>query len=122
MARSLVHPRLQAQLAEGDRFYPSLCTIVATTDDRDAAGQPIGSTTTVLLDEPCRISPAGGGERRGRLTTVLTATHRVAFNAYHDDLDATMTAIVDGTWYNILLVQHDGQSNATYLDVEVVSG
>ncbi len=119
MARSLIHPRLQTSIRL--RFYPSLATVQSPDSAQDPHGQPIPAWADVLTDVACRIMPTGGSEPRNDDQTITIGMHRVAFDSHQPTITTSMRVLVDGTAYNILAVEHDGESLNTYLNVEVVT-
>ena len=119
MARDLIHPRMMRMLTP--RFYPSVVTFQERTSSQDDYGQPVETWTNVsgLVELPCRFAPTGGSEPRSREQIVTVGTHRIALTAVYPVATA-MRAVIGNVSYNILTVETDGQTNATYCNVEIV--
>lgn len=115
----IVHQRLFATLTG---FYPSTCTIQEATEARDLAGQPIATWVDKAghIDLACRLSPAGGGERKTVTQIYSQATHVVELTGYYPLITAKMRAVVAGQVYDILLPERDGQSASTKLVCQVI--
>jgi len=117
----IVHPRLYEKLAD---WAPLKCTIrESLTETIDDHGHATKTYTDVpgLVDIDCQLKPARADEVR---TTDLVVGHnafRAALLGYHPTITTAMQAVVDGTTYNILGVEHDSQHALTYLTVEKVT-
>jgi SPP1 family predicted phage head-tail adaptor len=84
------------------------CTVQQPTETVDAAGQPVVSWTSYVVDEPCQFIPTGGNESmRGRqLEAGTKAIFRVRFRTGYTP---EMRVLYDGTYYGITYVnQIDG--------------
>lgn len=118
----IVHPGLLATL---DDFYPSTGTVQQSTPTQSASGELIDSWSDLAehVDLPCRIVPAtwrAGLEERLPEKTIVVETHTVALRGHYSDITEAMRFVSGGTVYNILRVEHDGQSATTRLKVELV--
>jgi len=121
--RGIIHPGMLTALAA---FYPSTCTIQEATETRDAAGEPrpTWSNLSGHVSIPCRVAPSTTGrsdevKQPGR--TYAMATYTIALRGYYASITAKHRAVVGGVNYDILAVDHDGQSKTTYLRAERVT-
>lgn len=119
----IVHPSLLARLTPN--FYPSLCTIQAGAESRDALGQSIRTWSNLAghVDLPCAIAePIRPGEEvETTEQSFARRSKRVALAGLYPSITESQRAIVDGVTYDIERVAQDSQSMTTYLDVEIVS-
>lgn len=116
----IIHPDLMTALAN---FYPSVCTIQSKVDAADSFGQ-LTSTWSNLASHiaiACRIAPNTGDERETREQAFTRVTHRIALRGYYPSITDQMRVVSGGINYDIERVEHDGQSESTYLMVEQVS-
>ncbi len=91
------------------------CTIQQPTETVDAAGQPVVSWSSYVVDEPCKFEPTAGIESmRGRQ---LEAGTRAVFRVrYRSGYTVQMRLIHDGETYGITAINKvDGLRN--YLDI-----
>ncbi len=120
MHSRLIHPRLLQTL---DRdFFPQDCAIQAPGITRDTAGGEIRSYSTVAGMEsiPCRVAPAGGGERRSAQQVFLDSTHTILLAGQFRSLTTAMRAVVNGQAYDILLPEPDSEGATTRLTCRIV--
>lgn len=123
MTRPLIHPRLLGSV--GDQRYPSAASLFIVIDGRDAYGQPTNQEEIPVVGVDvsaieCRIAPVSASEPRSADQTISIATHRVALRGSYPQIEATWRVHIDGVGYNILSVDHDGNHQSTYLNVELV--
>lgn len=114
----IVHPRMLEGLA---LFYPSLCTIQQATLAQDAVGEPLATWADLLQALPCRVSPAGGQERKLPNQTYGVASHTINLRGHYPSITIAMRAVVDSVNYDVLSVEHDGNAYTTRLQVQVVA-
>ncbi len=116
---SLLHSRMLGALAA---YYPSLCTIEepSTTNVR---GEVSPDPWTPLAGHEalrCRVSPTGGQEIKRADMIYTIGSHTIALAGHYPTITAKMRAVADGTAYDVLAVEHDGQETMTRLRVQVV--
>lgn len=121
--QGLVHPQLLGRLQTN--FYPSLCTIQAAGDVRDSYGgvTPAWADLPGHVDIPCRVAPDRAFNREVRTEAQLYAVHSwvIALSGKYPAITEEMRAVVDGTAYDIELVQGDGQGKTTRLMARVAA-
>jgi SPP1 family predicted phage head-tail adaptor len=91
------------------------CTIQQPTETVDAAGQPVVSWSSYVVDEPCKFEPTAGIESmRGRQ---LEAGTRAVFRVrYRSGYTVQMRVVYQGETYGITAVNMvDGLRN--YIDI-----
>lgn len=116
MSHPLVDPRLMASLGS---HFPSLCRVQYLTEDVDADGQVVTAWKDRHVDVPCNISPLKGREIKGPNQTYVVATTSIALQGHYSDIKESDRAAVDGTTYDILLVEQI-LDTMTRLSCEVV--
>lgn len=118
MKSRLLHPRMMQALSVD--FFDQLCTLKKPLKAQDGAGEEIVSQSVHPGYEaiPCRVGPAGGGERRGSNYTHLDATHRIVLVGQYQ-VTEEWTAEVDGQEYEILLVAVDAEQVMTRLETRI---
>ena len=120
-------PQAELLRARARRLMPSRCTIQVTTESRDTFGSTSDAWANVtgLVDIPCRVSVPGSGERpmevRRADGAVSTETHRIRLDNHYPAITTKHQAVVDGTAYNILAVDHGPDAILTTLHVERVT-
>jgi hypothetical protein len=118
-SRMIVHPRMLEGLAA---FYPSLCTIQNAVEPQDSVGQPVPTSyTDALTALPCRVSPAGGSERKLPNQTYAVGSHTINLRGHYPTITPKQRAVVEGVAYDILAVESDGNAYTTRLQVQVVT-
>lgn len=121
MARDLTDPRLQGAFAN---HLPHTITIQAATTAQDAVGQAI-DTWADLADHaalPCAIDRPSGQEVARPDQTIAVVEARAALAGHYPGITPQMRAVADdGATYDILAVEHDSQTAATRLLMEVVT-
>ncbi len=115
---SIMHPGIFAALTAN--FYPSTAIIEEPVMTQDAVGEPIPAWPVFLTDLDCRLSPMGGTERQLPDQTYSVASHTVSLASYQDTITVVMRVLIDGVYYDIVAVEHDGNSEMTRLRVQVV--
>lgn len=115
------HARLFANLGN---FFPDVATIqeMPNPEAQDAAGQPVEAWSDVIGHEAiaCRVSPAGGSERRSPNQVIAQSTHVILLAGAFPTIAARMRAKVREQVYDILLPSTDGNRAMTKLFCEVV--
>ena len=114
--RSIVDPRLMGAL---ESHFPSLCRVQYLTEDVDDDGQVTTAWKDRHADVPCNVTSLKGKEIRGPNQTYVVATTAIALQGHYADIVESDRATVDGTTYNILLVESP-LSTMTRLSCEVV--
>ena len=116
MRPTFVDPRLMGALRS---HFPSLCRVQYLTEGVDDDGQ----VTEVWKDRhvavPCNVTSLKGKEIRGPNQTYVVATTAIALQGHYSDIKESARAAVDGTTYDILLVESP-LSTMTRLSCEVV--
>jgi head-tail adaptor len=103
------------------RIYPSLCTIQSAVETQDTAGQPIKTWADLIQAIPCRKAPAGGREVKLPDQTYGVADFVIELRGYYPSITRKMHAVVDGTVFDILNPESDGNNFTTRLQVQVVT-
>lgn len=116
MSHLLVDPRLMASLGG---HFPSLCRVQYLTEDVDADGQVVKTWTDRHTDVPCNVMPLKGKEIRGPNQTYVVANTSIALQGHYPDIKESDRATVDGTTYDVLLVEQI-LGSMTRLSCEVV--
>ena len=114
--RGIVDPRLMGAL---ESHFPGRCTVQRLTETVDADGQMVKTWTARHVDVPCNISPLKGREIKGPNQTYVVATTSIALQGHCSDIKESDRAAVDGTTYDILLVEQI-LDTMTRLSCEVV--
>ena len=119
--RALFDPLMMTAL---DDFYPSLCTIQASTRARNAATGALVDTwadVAGLVGLACAIAPSRGSEVKRSDETYAVSEFVVSLPTYQPTITARHRAIVDGVTFDILLPQPDSHHGQTRLLVRRVS-
>jgi len=111
-----VDPRLMQSLGT---HFPSLCQVQYLTETVDADGQVVTAWTDRHAAVPCNVTPLKGREIKGPNQTYVVATTAIALQGHYDDIVESDRATVDGTTYDILLVEQI-LGSMTRLSCEVV--
>jgi head-tail adaptor len=111
-----VDPRLVTSL---DSHFPSLCTVQRLTETVDDDGQVATTWTDRYAAVSCNVMPLKGREIKGPNQTYVVATTAIALQGHYDDIKESDRAVVDGTTYDILLVEQI-LGSMTRLSCEVV--
>lgn len=118
----IIHPGLLSALTPG--FYPSLCTIQAATESRDALGQVVFSWSNLAghVDLACALAEATTAAEETETTqqAYMRRRKRVALAGIYASVTEEHRAVVDGVTYDIERVTVDSHSKTTYLDVELI--
>ncbi len=120
MSSRLIHPKMTSML-ERD-FFPQNCALRRPVKSQSTTGREILDYETPPGYEalPCRVAPAGGGERRISQGNYLDATHAIALPGQFPDVTEEWIAVVDEVKYQILLVGKDAEGVMTHLDTRIV--
>ena len=105
------------------KFYPDLCTIQESTEVPDSTGHPVASWSDLAdhVDIPCRLSPIGGAERKTATQVYSIATHAIELTEPYPSIVTNMRAVVnEEMFFDVLLVERDGQGKSSRLVVEVI--
>ena len=116
----LIHPSLLGRLW---RFYPSTVTIQQYTAVQNTYGEEVKTWANLAahIDLDCSRASAGGSEVKRPDGTVAISPWRIALAGTYTTIVPKMRAVLGGVTYDILDVQHDSQSETTYLDCEIVT-
>ena len=114
--RSIVDPRLMGTL---ESHFPDRCTIQYLTETVDTDGQVVKTWTDRHADVPCNVMPLKGREIKGPNQTYVVATTAIALQGHYPDIKESDRATVDGTTYDVLLVEQI-LGSMTRLSCEVV--
>lgn len=119
----IVHPSLLTRLLTD--HYPSTAAIQYPVATQDSYGEESEGWSALVGHSaiPCRIAPQAQFSREQRNQAQLYAVHvwDVALAGYYPSISEEMRVVVDGTAYDIELVQHDGNQATTHLQVRVVT-
>lgn len=114
--RGIVDPRLMGAL---ESHFSDRCTVQYLTEDVDTDGQVTTAWKDRYATVPCNVMPLKGREIRGPNQTYVVATTAIALQGHYADIVESDRATVDGTTYNILLVEQI-LGSMTRLSCEVV--
>ena len=116
---NIIHPGLLAALGD---FYPSTCTIQESTESQNTAGEItlVWANFAGHVALACRIAPTRGREVKDVELTWTVGAYTIGLAGYYPTITPKMRAVVGGETYDILTVESDGQSEATWLGVQVV--
>ncbi len=117
----IVHPGLTAALTPD--FYTGHCTIQQRTDTQDATGQPIPAWANLAghVNLDCRVGPSGGREAKLADQIYAVTSHTITLAAQYTAITPKMRAVIGAITYDILAVEHDGQSATTHLLCQVLT-
>ncbi len=118
---SLFHPDMLERLAD---FFPALCTIQSQTETQDPVTGEISVTWANLaghVDIPCAHGPSGGEEVKLADQTYVVSNYRLALSGCYPTITEKMRAVVDGTAFEILLVQANSHAMKTRILTRTVT-
>lgn len=119
----IIHPGLLASLQPA--FYASTVTIQYPVVTQDSYGEESEGWSNLAghVDLPCRLSPHQQFSREQRNQAQIYAVHVWIINiaGHYPSITEEMRAVIDGTAYDIELVQHDGNQEMTRLQTRVVA-
>ena len=120
MDSRLAHPKLM-QTLERD-FFPQSCAIQQAAKTQNTTGAEVKTWADVpgWSAIPCRMAASGGGERRMPNETYAEITNRIVLSGQFNGLISEMRAVVNGTNYDIILVEPDSEGITTRLNVRLV--
>lgn len=109
----------------GAVFYPSLCTFLQLTKTQNDSGQETHTFTTIDAGHtniPCRKSPLiivrpQTQESQHGAFQFSEAKEQVNVNKYVADASIEWQITVDGITYEIVAVEHDGNSLSTRIGI-----
>ncbi len=116
MSHPLVDPRLMGALGS---HFPSLCRVQYLTEGVDEDGQVTTAWKDRYAAVPCNVMPLKGREIRGKDQTYVVANTAIALQGHYPDIKESDLATVDGTTYDVLLVEQI-LGSMTRLSCEVV--
>jgi len=99
--------------------FPSLCQVQYLTETVDADGQVVTVWKDRHVAVPCNVTSLKGKEIRGPNQTYVVATTAIALQGHYPDIKESDRATVDGTSYDVLLVEQI-LGSMTRLSCEVV--
>ena len=112
MTRAIFDPRMMVTLAD---YFPSLCTIQEDLGVEDDYGQIVHVWTDVAghVEIPCAHGPNKGREVKQSDQTYVVSNYTLSLRGYYPTITEKMRAVVDGTVFDILLVQCDSHGVTT---------
>ena len=112
MTRSIFDPRMMETLAD---YFPSLCTIQEDVGVENDYGQVVHSWSDVAghVEIPCAHGPNKGREVKQSDQTYVVSNYTLSLRGYYPTITEKMRAVVDGTVFDILLVQCDSHGVTT---------
>ncbi len=116
----IVSPRMFRML---ENLYPDICTIQEVTETQSATGHPEKSWSNLddHVDVPCRLSPIGGTERKTATQVYSIASHAIELTEPYPDIVPKMRVVVnEQMFFDILLVERDGQGVSSRLVVQAI--
>jgi head-tail adaptor len=119
MVKALTHPKLLQNLAN---FYPAVCTIQSRALAADTFGGQAETWSNVggLVGIACAVAAMTGKEIKLPDETYVMNPFRIALAGDFPQITEAMRVTSGGVTYDILSVQSDSQSKATYLTCQVV--
>jgi hypothetical protein len=111
----IFHPAMLERLSG---FFPSTVTIQEPTQVQDPVTGEVTYTWAAvagMVDLPCSHGPSGGVEVKRSDQTYVVSNYTLALAGSYTGIDETMRAVVDGSTFEILLVQHDSHGMKTHL-------
>jgi hypothetical protein len=117
----LFHPAMLERLAD---FFPSTVTIQYPVETQDPLSGELSVVWTDLPDHiglGCSLAPSSGREVRQPDHTYVIADYTIALPGSYPSITEKMRAVVNGTAYDILLVQGDSHAETTRLSVRTVT-
>ena len=118
----IVHPDLLASLPN---HYTGTVTIQYPVITQDSYGEESAGWQNLAnhVDLRCRLAPSNEFSREQRNQAQLYAVHiwDIALAGHYSSITEEMRAVVGGVAYDIELVQHDGNSETTHLQVRRVA-
>ena len=123
MNSRLIHPKMMKVLEKD--FFQQRCALKKPVKSQSTTGKEKVSYTAQAGYEalPCRVAPAGGGERRGDHFTHLDTTHAIAVPGVFDDVTEEWVLEVDGVTYQILRpgkASRDAEGAMTHFETRFV--
>lgn len=117
---TLVHPSWLTRLAP--TFFASTATVQRATMTQSATGAQVASWAALSGHEGlrCRIAPAKADERRSQSQVYAEYSHTVVLAGYYPTVTELDRVVVDGSTYEVVGVQVDGNDAVTRLLVRVV--
>ena len=117
--RALVDDRMLTQLMD---FFPDECTIQIATTSYNAFGEGIKAWGSYAghVNIPCRRAWTGGGEYRRPNLTYATNVFTIVLRGYYNTITTEMRVKMGSSYYNILLIEYDGQDTMTRITAELV--
>ena len=114
----LIDGRLLTAVAD---FFPAYCTIQEAAWTNDAAHQPIPVWADIVdhIDLSCRKAPSSGGEYKRPDKTFATNVSIIEIAGYYSVVEAINRVVIADNYYDILLVEHDGNSKLTRIIGEI---
>lgn len=121
--QGIVHPSLLARLQT--HHYAATVTIQQATEAVDAYGVATKASWANLsghVDLSCRLAPKTQTptEGRGDAAPYIDHDYTIAIAGYYSTITVQMRAVISAVNYDIVSVEHDGNSKTTRLQVQVV--
>ena len=115
----IISERLLSSLV-GDVF-PEECDIQEATFTNDAAHQPIPVWADIAgrTELPCRKAPYKGDEIKRPDKTFATNVSIIEIAGFYDDIETINRVVLGANYYDILLIEHDGDSKLTKIIGEI---
>ncbi len=113
--RSLFHPDFAERL---DTFYPDGCTVEYNAADESGTGHVLPDWQT-LSTHSCAVYILGDNERRFSFATFSEATKVIALQGLVSSITTRHRVTHNNTVYEIVGVETDAFSQATYLGVRL---
>ncbi len=117
---TLVRPGWLTRLAP--TFFASTATVQRATVTQSSTGAEVRSWATLSGHSGlrCRIAPATANEVRSQTQVFAEYTHTVVIAGYYATVTELDRVVVDGSTYEIVGVEFDGNDQMTRLRVRVV--
>ncbi len=111
MTRAIFDPRMMTTLAD---YFPSLCTIQEDVGVYDGYSDNTDWQTFAGHAEiPCSHGPNKGREVKKPDQTYVVSNYTLSLRGYYPTITEKMRAVVDGTVFEILLVQSSSHGVTT---------
>lgn len=121
MNQRFVHPQMLSRIVSRGGFFPATCDIASSTASQDDYGAEVLTWATVHEGVACRLSPVeqARGELRLESGTVAEMSHVLTLPGAYA-LSEMQRVTIDGTIYEIVRVDGDGNGALTRLMLRLV--
>jgi hypothetical protein len=114
---TLLHPSFFAHMSA---FFPQTCNIIERGGMIDSYGAMTSDWKTVegMASVQCALAiPTGGKQWRSDMSPTIIG-QQIVLAGYFPNINESMRAVVDGSTYDIMLVEHNPTHEITRLTVQ----